>query len=71
MIEPFAVDVPQAVLDDLAHRLAATRRTEDFANEDWRYGVNAACAGRVSVPFRCPVTGRSASPAEASASSYC
>jgi Epoxide hydrolase N terminus len=42
MIEPFAVNVPQAVLDDLAHRLAATRWTEDFANEDWRYGVNAA-----------------------------
>ena len=42
MIEPFVVDVPQAVLDDLAHRLAATRWTEDFANDDWRYGANAA-----------------------------
>jgi pimeloyl-ACP methyl ester carboxylesterase len=42
VIEPFVVDVPQAVLDDLAHRLAATRWTEDFANDDWRYGANAA-----------------------------
>ena len=42
MIEPFAVDVQQAVLDDLGDRLAATRWTEDFANDDWRYGANAA-----------------------------
>jgi epoxide hydrolase len=54
MIEPFAVDVPQAVLDDLAHRLAATRWTEDFAKEDWCYGVNAAYAGRVSAPSAAP-----------------
>jgi hypothetical protein len=29
MIEPFVVDVQQAVLDDLGDRLAATRWTED------------------------------------------
>jgi len=41
-MERFLVDVPQAVLDDLRRRLAETRWTDDFANDDWRYGANAA-----------------------------
>lgn len=41
-IEPFSIAVPQAVLDDLGERLARTRWTDDFANDDWRYGANAA-----------------------------
>jgi pimeloyl-ACP methyl ester carboxylesterase len=41
-ITPFTVAVPQAVLDDLHERLARTRWTADFANDDWSYGVNAA-----------------------------
>jgi len=36
----FTIEVPQADLDDLHRRLAATRWTQDFANEDWRYGAN-------------------------------
>lgn len=40
MIEPFRVDVPQAVLDDLHDRLARTRWTADFANDAWSYGAN-------------------------------
>jgi len=42
MITPFVIDIPRAMLDDLAARLAGTRWTDDFTNEDWRYGANAA-----------------------------
>jgi pimeloyl-ACP methyl ester carboxylesterase len=41
-IERFVVDVPQAVLDDLRARIAATRWADDFDNDDWRYGANGA-----------------------------
>ncbi|MDX1581022.1 MAG: epoxide hydrolase [Alphaproteobacteria bacterium] len=39
--EPFTIDVPQAVLDDLHYRLRNTRWADDFANDDWGYGVEA------------------------------
>ena len=39
-VTPFTVDVPQHVLDDLDARLRNTRLPVDFANDDWRYGVN-------------------------------
>src|SRR5689334_16260395 len=42
MIEPFRIDIPQGVLDDLQDRLAHTRWTADFANDRWIYGANAA-----------------------------
>jgi pimeloyl-ACP methyl ester carboxylesterase len=35
----FTVDIPQADLDDLADRLRRTRFADDFANEEWSYGV--------------------------------
>ncbi len=38
---PFIVDVPDAVLDDVARRLTSTVWRDDPNNEDWRYGVNA------------------------------
>jgi pimeloyl-ACP methyl ester carboxylesterase len=38
--ERFEIQVPQASLDDLQARLARTRHADDFANEDWRYGMN-------------------------------
>ncbi len=41
-IEPFRIAIPQAVLDDLHERLARTRWTADFANDQWAYGANAA-----------------------------
>ena len=40
--ELFTIDVPQAVLDDLAERLRRTRWPVDYANDDWRYGTNRA-----------------------------
>ncbi|MBU6267668.1 MAG: alpha/beta hydrolase [Sphingomonadales bacterium] len=41
-IEPFRIDLPQTVLDDLHDRLTRTRWTADFANDDWAYGANTA-----------------------------
>jgi pimeloyl-ACP methyl ester carboxylesterase len=38
-VEPFSVEVPDSVLDDLRHRLRNVRLPADFANGDWRYGV--------------------------------
>jgi pimeloyl-ACP methyl ester carboxylesterase len=41
-IEPFRLDVSDAVLDDLRVRLMCTRWVEDFANAGWQYGTNTA-----------------------------
>ena len=40
--ERFDIQVPQASLDDLQARLARTRESPDFGNDDWRYGMNGA-----------------------------
>jgi pimeloyl-ACP methyl ester carboxylesterase len=37
--EPFEIAVSDAEVDDLRLRLARTRWADDFANADWRYGV--------------------------------
>jgi pimeloyl-ACP methyl ester carboxylesterase len=37
--EPFTVDVPDEVLEDLRRRLEATRWPDDLGNADWRYGA--------------------------------
>jgi len=37
--EPFAVAVPDEDLADLRARLSSVRWADDFANADWRYGV--------------------------------
>jgi pimeloyl-ACP methyl ester carboxylesterase len=37
--EPFAISVPDEVLDDVRDRLRHTRYPLDVGNEDWRYGV--------------------------------
>jgi microsomal epoxide hydrolase len=41
-MEPFRVDVPDEVLNDLQTRLKLTRWADDFANESWQYGTNTA-----------------------------
>ncbi|MGI5211846.1 epoxide hydrolase family protein [Plantactinospora sp. CA-290183] len=38
--EPFRVDIPQADLDDLDHRLARTRWPDELPDAGWAYGVN-------------------------------
>jgi pimeloyl-ACP methyl ester carboxylesterase len=38
--QPFRIEIPQAVLDDLHGRLRQTRLPADLANEDWHYGTN-------------------------------
>ena len=40
--EPFAISVPQDSLDDLSSRLARTRFADDFANDDWTFGMPAS-----------------------------
>ena len=40
--EPFRVAVSDEALDDLKRRLQRTNWADDFANDDWSYGTNAA-----------------------------
>lgn len=39
-MERFSINISEQVLNDLQHRLANARWTDDFANDDWRYGCN-------------------------------
>jgi pimeloyl-ACP methyl ester carboxylesterase len=39
-IQPFQINVPQAVLDDLQKRLARTRWTDEVEGVGWDYGTN-------------------------------
>lgn len=41
-IEPFSVEVPDAVLSDLQERLTRTRFAPDFANGGWDYGTEGS-----------------------------
>lgn len=41
-MHPFTIDVPQAVLDDLAERLARTRWPDEVEGAGWDYGVHLA-----------------------------
>ena len=41
-VEQIRFQPPEARLADLRERLARTRFAEDFANDDWSYGVNGA-----------------------------
>jgi pimeloyl-ACP methyl ester carboxylesterase len=52
VIEPFRIDVPDGVLDDLNARLARTRWTPDFANDVWTYGANAAYIRELAEHWR-------------------
>lgn len=38
--QPFKIEIPDEALEDLDRRLRAARYAEDFANDDWGYGVN-------------------------------
>jgi pimeloyl-ACP methyl ester carboxylesterase len=40
MIQPFSVNVPQSILDDLKHRLALTRWPEETTDSGWNYGAS-------------------------------
>lgn len=52
MIEPFVIDIPPAVLDDLQERLARTRWTGDFANGEWAYGADVAYVRELAEYWR-------------------
>ncbi|WP_187368957.1 epoxide hydrolase family protein [Baekduia soli] len=49
---PFEVNVPQAVLDDLARRLEATRWPVEPASGPWRYGADSSYVRRVVDHWR-------------------
>src|SRR5262245_30320304 len=40
--QPFVVDVPQPILDDLQERLARTRGPDEVEDAGWDYGTNLA-----------------------------
>ena len=39
---PFTIAIPESTLTDLQERLARVRWPNDFANDNWAYGANAA-----------------------------
>ncbi len=41
-VEPFTIDVPDAVLDDLRERLSRTRYPDQIAGSGWDYGTDRA-----------------------------
>jgi pimeloyl-ACP methyl ester carboxylesterase len=41
-IQPFVIDVPQTILDDLQERLARTRWPDEVEDAGWNYGTNLA-----------------------------
>jgi pimeloyl-ACP methyl ester carboxylesterase len=51
-LERFTIDIAEPVLEDLHRRLDATRWTDDFANDDWRYGANAAYMRELAAYWR-------------------
>lgn len=51
-MERFLIATPQAALDDLHRRLELTRWTDDFANDDWRYGASTAYLRQLSEYWR-------------------
>ena len=46
-LEPFTIDVPQPILDDLAERLGRARLPSGPANAAWEYGVDLAYLRRL------------------------
>ena len=40
LVEPFRIETPQAVIDDLRARLANTRWPDEIAGTDWAYGTD-------------------------------
>ncbi|WP_204078773.1 epoxide hydrolase family protein [Planotetraspora phitsanulokensis] len=51
-INRFRIDVPQAQLDDLRDRLAATRWPDELPGVDWSYGVPVDYARRLAEYWR-------------------
>jgi epoxide hydrolase len=39
-VQPFEINIPQAVLDDLVERLSRTRWTDEVEGSSWDYGIN-------------------------------
>jgi pimeloyl-ACP methyl ester carboxylesterase len=46
-VEPFTIDIPDMVLDDLHRRLANTRWPDEIEGSDWSYGTDLAYLQRL------------------------
>src|SRR6185436_7511392 len=51
-IQPFTIQIPDAVLDDLQQRLAATRWPGEIPGSDWDYGSNLAYVQALTAYWR-------------------
>lgn len=51
-IHPFRIEIPQAQLDDLEHRLAATRWPDELPGVGWTYGVPVSYAKTLADYWR-------------------
>lgn len=51
-IDRFTIDIADAVLDDLRQRLGAARWSDDFANDDWRYGTDTRYLRELAAYWR-------------------
>jgi pimeloyl-ACP methyl ester carboxylesterase len=51
-LQKFSIDITDAALDDLRRRLDMTRWTDDFANDDWRFGANANAIRQLAAYWR-------------------
>jgi hypothetical protein len=49
---PFTIAIPEAVLTDRRERLARVRWPNDFANDNWEYGANAAYLKELTAYWR-------------------
>ena len=52
MITSFRIEIPQAKLDDLAHRLDQTRWPDSLSGTDWQYGANPAYMKELTTYWR-------------------
>ena len=72
--EPFVIDVPQAVLDDLEARLAAARPPDPIEGVGWGYGTDPAAPAALIRHWRsrsCCSTAGPRPSCSSSASSRC
>ena len=51
-MNPFTIDVPQADIDDLKRRLAATRYPDEVEDAGWDYGTNIPFLRRLVEHWR-------------------
>jgi hypothetical protein len=51
-LKPFAIQIPDAAIQDLKERLARSRFPGDLANDNWHYGTQEAYLKDLMVYWR-------------------